>query len=119
MKIHWIIIFSVTFLTAQNGAIHGIVLDNKTGEPLIGANIIIQNTEFGQATDGDGKFIITGLPSDRYIFIASYIGYETKEQSITLRPGSADLDLTFKLDVRIFPLSIIPTFSQSNSASSI
>jgi len=104
LKINWIIIFYFAILSAQNGTIHGIVLDSKTNTPLIGANIIIQNTEFGQATDGDGKFIITGLPSDRYIFIASYIGYETKEQSITLRPGSADLDLTFKLDVSTIDL---------------
>ena len=104
MKINWIIIFFFTFLSGQNRAIHGIVLDGKTRAPLIGANIIIQNTEFGQATDDDGKFIITDLPSNKYILIASYIGYETKEQSFTLRPGSADLEFTIKLNVSAIDL---------------
>jgi len=104
LKINWIIIFFFTFLSGQNGAIHGIVLDGKTNAPLIGANIIIQNTEFGQATDDDGKFIITDLPSNKYILIASYIGYETKEQSFTLRPGSADIEITIKLNVSAIDL---------------
>lgn len=64
-----------TLLYAQNGKLVGVVKDKQTGEPLIGANVIILGTNFGAATDIDGKFIILNISPGRYSVAASMVGY--------------------------------------------
>jgi outer membrane receptor for ferrienterochelin and colicin len=60
------------------GKLSGSVKDAQTGEPLIGANIIIVGTDFGAATNADGNFVILNIPPGNYSVKISYIGYETK-----------------------------------------
>ena len=60
---------------AQTGKISGTVYDQQTGEPLIGANVLILNTNFGSATDVNGEYIINLVPPGEYNLRASYIGY--------------------------------------------
>lgn len=55
----------------------GIVLDSDTGEPLIGASVILKGTSNGVITDMDGRFSING--SSRETIITSYIGYKSIE----------------------------------------
>ena len=76
--------FAVLFVTAflyanENGKIGGRVIDQKTGEALIGANVIIKGTVFGSATDLDGNYYISGVPVGVYNLVVSYVGYETQE----------------------------------------
>lgn len=62
---------------AQNGSITGIVTDEKTKEPIIGANVIIQGTQVGNATDLEGKFQIANLKPGTYTLAISFITYKT------------------------------------------
>jgi TonB-linked SusC/RagA family outer membrane protein len=55
----------------------GIVKD-KTGEPMIGVNVLVKGTTNGAITDFDGKFAISGVPSNSILQV-SYIGYLSKE----------------------------------------
>jgi len=72
-----IAILITTNLLAQNsGKIIGAVKDAETGTPLPGANIIIEGTMIGAASDLDGKFIIMRVPPGRYALIANFIGYQ-------------------------------------------
>ena len=72
-----------------SGAIHaqkeskisGKVIDKKTGEPLIGANIQINkdgSMVIGTTTDFDGTYIMSILPGT-YTVIVSYVSYQTQE----------------------------------------
>ncbi|NQV13913.1 carboxypeptidase-like regulatory domain-containing protein, partial [bacterium] len=55
-------------LSAQStGSIQGTVLDETTQQPIIGANVIIPETNRGAATDLDGKFIVERLPVGTYL----------------------------------------------------
>ena len=58
---------------AQNGFIRGTVIDGDLGEPLFGANILIENGSGGAVTDFDGKFEISIAPGT-YVLNASFIG---------------------------------------------
>lgn len=58
------------------GKLSGSVKDSQTGEPLVGANIIIVGTEFGAATNLDGNFVILNIPPGSYSVKVSYIGYQ-------------------------------------------
>lgn len=63
-------------LPKGQGAITGYVTDIETGEPLVGANVILEGTPFSSATDITGKFYITNIPAASYNLKASHIGYE-------------------------------------------
>ena len=61
----------------SQGSIAGLVKDAKTGEAIIGANVVIQGTTIGAATDVEGNFLITNLKEGTYILLVSSITYKT------------------------------------------
>ncbi|MCD6166752.1 TonB-dependent receptor [bacterium] len=58
------------------GKIVGYVTDADSGEPLPGANVIIEGTTMGAATDLEGYYIILNVPPGVYTLVASMIGYQ-------------------------------------------
>lgn len=54
--------------------ISGSIIDTATGEPLIGASVIVQGTTNGTITDIDGSFNLDANQGD--VLVASYVGYE-------------------------------------------
>lgn len=67
-----------TLAYAQYGKVSGKITDQDTKEPLVGANVIIEGTVFGAATDVDGGFVILNVPAGTYDLKVTYIGYQTK-----------------------------------------
>lgn len=67
-------------LFAQSGVgkLVGRIVDETTNEPLVGANVLIQNTSLGAATDPDGRFFILNITPGTYNVQISYIGYGKK-----------------------------------------
>ena len=61
----------------QTGTIRGQVVDATTQETLPGVNVILAGTQRGAATDGEGRFVIDGLPAGTYAVQASFLGYQT------------------------------------------
>lgn len=52
----------------------GVVKDKKSGEPIIGANIVVKGTTNGTITDIDGNFTLN-LPTANAMLIVKYVGY--------------------------------------------
>ena len=69
-------------LLGQN-KVSGTVSDDGTGEPLIGANVIIAGTAIGTTTDLDGKFELSTNQSPPYDLEISYTGYSSQTITIT------------------------------------
>ncbi len=59
----------------QMGSITGQIIDNQTGEALIGATVIIKGTVKGASSNIDGNFTIPNLESGAYTLKISYISY--------------------------------------------
>lgn len=84
IKLSLILVFALTALQAdaqqlfQN--IRGQVFDVDSQMPLIGAEIIILNTNplVGTTTDINGTFILSKVPIGRINIIVSYLGYESQ-----------------------------------------
>ena len=57
------------------GRIVGTVIDAETGEPIVGANVVVVGTTRGAATDVDGRFSISTLPIGDYDIIISAISF--------------------------------------------
>ncbi|UCE07986.1 MAG: carboxypeptidase-like regulatory domain-containing protein, partial [bacterium] len=72
---------SMMSIAESSNQISGQVVDQTTGKPLVGVNIIVQGTSFGAATDSDGRFTIQKIPPGIYTIVASMIGYhqETRD----------------------------------------
>ncbi len=58
----------------------GMVKDAVTGEPIIGANVVVRGTTNGIITDMDGRFTLN-VPTNAVLEV-SYIGYVTMEVSV-------------------------------------
>jgi hypothetical protein len=79
-----ITVFFSQIALAQTGTVKGKVLDNRTGEELIGVNVVVEGTKIGGSTELDGFFEIKGVPVGEVTLIASYIGYEAQKQKVTV-----------------------------------
>ncbi len=73
------LMMSVTVLSAQN-KLTGTVLD-ESGEPVIGASVLVQGTSTGSVTDLDGHFTIPSVPGKGTLVI-SYVGFKTQRVSL-------------------------------------
>jgi len=63
------------FCQVDKGTITGIILDAKTGDPLVGVNVIVFNTNKGTASDLLGRFNLD-LAEGEYFLKFSMIGYK-------------------------------------------
>jgi hypothetical protein len=81
---------------AQNGTIFGALHDEKSGEELVGANVILGGTRLGASTDIDGKFTVRNVPPGTYDVRATYVGYSAKTVTgVVVKPGeSVKLDIS-------------------------
>src|SRR6056297_924405 len=59
-------------------SIKGKITDKTTGEKLAGANIIIEGSSLGSATDVDGNYQIVNVPEGTHNLVVTYIGYERR-----------------------------------------
>ena len=66
-----------TALLKAEGIIKGTVLDKNSGDPLIGAAVMLEQTLKGAATDLDGSFSISGIPAGKYNLHVSCLSYTT------------------------------------------
>ena len=71
---HYLILFA-TILYPSTGSITGEVIDADTHQPLIGANVIIADTELGSACNLEGMFSVFNIPVGSYTVTVSMIGY--------------------------------------------
>ncbi|MBN2281084.1 MAG: TonB-dependent receptor [Candidatus Marinimicrobia bacterium] len=90
-KISMLIVLMVAFVTAgDTGKIAGKITDEMTGDPLIGANVVLverwvgddpQPVDFSQgaATDMNGQFYILNIRPGVYSVNVNFIGYGTKK----------------------------------------
>lgn len=76
-------------IVQQESKCTGTVKD-KTGEPIIGASVLVKGTTNGTITDLDGNFNIPDVPQGAIIQI-SYIGYTTQEVKFNGQPINVEL----------------------------
>lgn len=80
----------------RTGIIRGIIKD-KSGEILIGANVVVKETHFGCATNREGEYVVRKLAPGTYTIEVSYIGYKKETQTVSVKAGhttQADFTLT-------------------------
>ena len=74
----------ISIIKAQTSIISGFVSDSSSGEALIGANVFLQETGQGMATDINGYYIIQDIAPGNYTIMVSYIGFDMYKQNTRL-----------------------------------
>jgi outer membrane receptor protein involved in Fe transport len=100
----------MTAEAGQSGKIVGRVVSATNGEALIGANVTIQGTKRGAATDLDGYFFILNVPPGEYEVQASILGYApVKFTEVRVTEGRTT-NLEFKLEETVMAIGEAVTY---------
>ncbi len=81
------------------GKIMGRVIDAKTKEPLPAANVMIEGTNMGAATDVDGYYVILNVPPGTYTLKVTYLGYKEK----IIEGVQVNIDRTTEVNIEMEP----------------
>ena len=76
LNIICILILKQTLLGGTTGKLSGVLIDKETGEPLIGCNIIIEDTYFGTSSNEKGEYTMLNIPPKTYTIRFEMIGYK-------------------------------------------
>ena len=71
---------ALIFAQSTTAKLAGVVTDND-GNALVGANVVVEGTNLGAATDELGRYYILDVPVGTYTVRAEYIGYSTVIES--------------------------------------
>ncbi|MBU0473297.1 MAG: TonB-dependent receptor [Bacteroidetes bacterium] len=96
------LLLSMNLFAGETGKISGYVVDKSTGEPLIGANVIVDGTYLGGATDLDGYYFIINVPPGKHKMIVSSMGYNRT----IIQDVIVNVDRTTQIDVSLSGESI-------------
>ena len=104
-----LLLYTGILLQAQNltQTVRGVVVDEASGITLIGANVIILNSQplLGSSTDQDGKFRIENVPVGRQSLKITYLGYEDAYVKDILIGSGKEVILTIKLRESLFNIN--------------
>lgn len=84
-------------LAGQTGKIVGTVTEGKSGEPMIGANVVLENKFMGASADQNGYYVILNVPPGTYTLIVSMIGYK----SVRVNNVRVSVDQTTEINVTL------------------
>lgn len=105
--ITFFLLFFNVICFAQSIGITGKVTDN-TGEPIIGANIVVQGTKRGTVTDLDGKYSLTNVSSNATLSI-SYVGFSTQVLKVN---GRSTINIVLKEDSKTLDELVVVGYGQ-------
>ncbi len=91
------ILFSIN-VYGQIGSIKGRVI-NANAQPIIGANVIVEGTYFGAASDEEGHFEIKNIPYGSYVLVITSIGYEKRNIKINFNKDFKPLVIILKTSI--------------------
>ena len=92
-------ILNVLIVAQSTGKIMGRIIDISTSEGIPFANVLIDGTTLGAASDGDGNYVILNIPPGEYNVTSTYIGY----QKVTIKGVTVNVGFTTNLDFNLSP----------------
>ena len=84
------------FTLFGQGTIRGTLFDDANGEAVPFANVVLDGTKYGCATDLSGFFLINKIPYGTYTLRVRFVGYEDYTQEVTVS-GTRPITLTIRL----------------------
>jgi hypothetical protein len=92
------VLTSSPVVAQPTGSVTGTVRDRKTQELLPGVTVVLEGTQLGTATDAEGRYRLTGVPTGSYNLRATYVGYDPLlRANVVVTSGNANT-LTLELN---------------------
>ena len=101
-------------VSAQTAAIAGRILMADSNTVVTGANIYLENVQFGATSNSNGYYFIGNLPIGKHQLTVSYIGHQTIRQDIDLTPLDT-LVLSFYMTESVSLLSEVVVMTKGNT----
>lgn len=100
-------------LSVMAQTVSGVITDEETSEPLIGATVQVEGTSMGTATALDGSFSFEAKVGEQTLII-SYVGYIKKEMVVNIKSGDNDLgNLTLKPNaIGLQEIKVVSSFAK-------
>ena len=76
---------------ATSGAIHGVVKDAETAQPLVGCSVMLMPTGATTVTGTDGSFHFEDIAPDTYSVEINCYGYYSNKKSIIVSAGESSM----------------------------
>jgi iron complex outermembrane receptor protein len=119
MKNLCLFLFSLTFYTGWGQSIakkqiNGKITDARTGLPLPGASVIIEDAKLGTVTDSSGSFIFKNVPAGHHLIEVSYTGYTSTLQHLDVY-SDKQLDVALSSSVVEYQAVTVTGVSTSTS----
>ena len=78
-------------------SVGGTITDKSSGEPLIGATVMLEGTRLGARTNKSGFYSIQNVPVGEYTVIARYMGYIQSSQKLSVKANNKNLRVNIEL----------------------
>lgn len=78
-------------------SLRGVVTEAETGEPIIGATVVLKGTTIGTITEMDGSYTLKDIVPGRYNVEAKLLGYDPMEVQEVLIAGNKEVIVNFAL----------------------
>ncbi len=102
LVVHLLVVPRTAFAQITEAALRGLVSD-AAGNVLVSSPVVARNDDTGQTrittTDGDGAFLLAGLPPGSYNILVRVAGFRTFEQPALKLNVGRTTELTIKLEV--------------------
>src|SRR5687768_12225970 len=82
------------------GKVIGTVTDSETGQPLVGAQVVVEGTNLGNVTNEDGYYFINNVPVGLEQLTAQYLGYQTTTNEQRILAGQT-MTVDFQLSSEV------------------
>lgn len=82
-----LLILAGASIEASAATLHGFVREKDTREPVIMANVWLEGTPIGAATNMKGYYVLPGIPAGTYRICVRYLGFRTLVIEKTLAEG--------------------------------
>jgi outer membrane receptor protein involved in Fe transport len=90
------------------GKVEGTVTDRDTGQPLPGAQVLIDGTQLGNISDDNGYYFINNVPAGAQTVTASFLGYQTESQQHRILAGqTTTVDFAMTSEVIVADSAIV------------
>src|SRR6267378_4341088 len=104
---------------AQDAVVRGTITSDR-GEPIAGANVVIDELRLGVVTNATGQYTLS-VPGARFrvhpvLFRVRAIGFRPASKAITLTPGEQAVDLTLGYDVNLLEAIVVTGTQEATEA---
>ncbi len=104
---------------AQDAVIRGTITSDR-GEPIVGANVLIEELRMGVLTNGQGQYTVL-IPGARVrgqqvVLRVRAIGFKPNSKAITLTSGEQAVDLVLGYDVNLLEAIVVTGTQEATEA---